>query len=452
MSNLTYSIARSPRRGAVSAIQKAALDAVEPGAAVRRYVGLSDETLVVNGSEYDLSSVERVRVLGAGKAAQPMAGALFEILDGRIDKGLVVVKNGEADSSIDTGPVEIAQAAHPVPDASSVKAAERIAKIAIDMGERDLALVVVAGGASALLTLPAHGISLEDLQIATQLLLRSGAAIQELNAVRRHLSQVKGGGLLRLISPARAISFILSDVVGDSLEVIGSGPTASDSTTFADAWRVLEHSGIIDKVPSTVRTHLDRGAKGKIPDTPKPGDPLFDSVRNIIVGSNRHAAEAAVRAARENAMNALLLTNSLEGEAREIGRQAAGLARDMIENSRPLPRPACLVLGGETTVTVRGSGKGGRNQELALSAAVDLGGLKDVLVVAISTDGQDGPTDAAGAVATGETLTRAQELGLDAINYLNNNDSYAFFDTLGDLIRTGPTRTNVADLLFVFAF
>jgi hydroxypyruvate reductase len=245
---------------------------------------------------------------------------------------------------------------------------------------------------------------------------------------------------------------ILSDVVGDSLDAIGSGPTAPDSTTFHDALNVLERHDLIERVPAAVTGHLQLGANGEAEETPKSGDRLFELVENVIIGSNRQSAQAAVSCARKNGLNALLLTSNLEGEARDVGRQAAAMAKDLVEAGRPVSRPACLVLGGETTVTIQGTGRGGRNQEVALSAVDSLEGLENVVVVALATDGQDGPTDAAGAVATGETLARAGEFGLSPIDYLDNNDAYPFFESLGDLILTGPTHTNVADLLFVFAF
>jgi hydroxypyruvate reductase len=290
------------------------------------------------------------------------------------------------------------------------------------------------------------------LQRRPDLLLRSGATISDLNAVRKHLSQIKGGGLARLVGQAPLASLILSDVVGDPLDVIGSGPTVADSTTFADAWRVLERYSLVARVPATVRERLRAGVDGILPDTPKPDAALLQRVHNVVVGSNRLAAEAAIQAASEAGLNALLLSTFVEGEARQVGRVAAALAKELVTSDRPVSRPACLVWGGETTVTVRGSGKGGRNQELALAAAMSMAGLPGVLLVALGTDGTDGPTDAAGAVASGETIGRARSVGLDAVAHLENNDAYPFFDTLGDLLRTGPTGTNVNDLLFLFAF
>jgi hydroxypyruvate reductase len=318
--------------------------------------------------------------------------------------------------------------------------------------KRDLVIAVLSGGGSALLTLPAPALTLDDLQQTTHLLLGCGATIVELNAVRKHLSQIKGGGMARLATPASLVSLVLSDVVGDPLDAIASGPTVPDPTTFADAWAVLERHDLVGRVPPAVRERLEAGVEGRVPDTPKPGDPLFRDAWSLIVGSNRLAAEAAVEAARAHGLGSLLLSTFVEGEARQVARVAAALVKELVNYDRPLPRPACLVWGGETTVTLRGQGRGGRNQELALAAALAMQELPGVALLALGTDGTDGPTDAAGAVATGETITRARSLGLDPIAHLAENDAYPFFDALDDLIRTGPTGTNVNDLLFLFAF
>jgi hydroxypyruvate reductase len=348
--------------------------------------------------------------------------------------------------------VDAIEAGHPIPDQAGVEGTQRMADLLAGATERDLVLAVLSGGGSALLVLPAPGLTLADLQDTTDLLLRSGATIVELNAVRKHLSQIKGGGLARLAGRAPVVSLILSDVVGDPLDVIAAGPTAPDPTTFAEAWAVVERYGLVERLPEGTRRHLQAGLDGDLPDTPKPDDPLFERVHNLLVGNNRLAAEAAVEAARANGLNALLLSTYVEGEARQVARVAAALAKEMVAHGRPAPLPACLVWGGETTVTVRGQGKGGRNQELALAAALALEGLPQVLLVALGTDGTDGPTDAAGAVATGKTINRARSLGLDPVAHLENNDAYPFFHALNDLILTGPTGTNVNDLMFLFAF
>jgi hydroxypyruvate reductase len=380
-----------------------------------------------------------------------MAAALYDILGERLTGGLAVTKYEHRDSSLDTGSVEIVEAGHPLPDEAGVVGTQQIADLLARTSARDLVLAIISGGGSALMTLPAPGLSLADLQGTTDLLLRCGATIVELNAVRKHLSQVKGGGLARLAAPAPVASLVLSDVVGDPLDVIASGPLSPDTSTFGDAWTVLEHYELVDLVPTPVRQRLRTGLEGDLPDTPKPGDALFQHVHNVLVGSNRQAAEAAAAAAEEQGFNTIFLSTFVEGEAREVARVAAGLAKELVASDRPVPRPACLVWGGETTVTIRGEGKGGRNQELALAAAMAMDGLPGILLVALGTDGTDGPTDAAGAVVTGETVARARSLGLDPAAYLARNDAYHFFQALGDLILTGPTGTNVNDLLFIFA-
>ena len=413
MDKIPRSIDESPYREVVLAIQDAALGAVDPRTAVHTHMSREAEILRVFDVAMELSQFERVVVLGAGKAAQAMAQAVAEILGDRVDAGLVIAKYAGVDSECDTGPIQVVEAAHPVPDKAGVKAAEQLVKMADGAGERDLVLVLISGGASSLLTLPAEGITLGELQTTTDLLLASGASIQDINAVRKHLSRIKGGQLARRIWPARGVALILSDVVGDSLDTIGSGPTAPDSSTHGDALEVLQRFGLTRKVPAAVFRHLERGTAGQIEETPKPGDPAFAPMQNGIIGSNRRAARAAVEKARELGLNALLVTTSLIGESREVGANTSALLRDVVDRGQPISSPACLVLGGETTVTLRGAGKGGRNQELALSAALHMHGLGNSMILSLATDGGDGPTDAAGAVATPETALRARALGME---------------------------------------
>jgi hydroxypyruvate reductase len=447
-----FSIRTCSHGDKIMAVQTAALQAVDPRAAVHRHVQLRDERLIVGVRSYDLTSVERVWVVGGGKAATAMVAALYDTLGSRLAGGLVITKYGHIDPRLDPGPVQVVEAGHPLPDEAGVTGTQRLADLLSAATERDLVVVVVSGGGSALMVLPSPGLTLIDLQHTTDMLLRSGASINELNAVRKHLSQIKGGGLARLASNSPIISLILSDVVGDPLDVIASGPTAPDPTTFADAWAILKRYGLSNKVPSAVRERLVAGLAGDLSDTPKADDSVFQSVHNYLVGSNRLAAEAAVEASRANGLNGMLLSTFVEGEARDVAGVAAALAKELVSHDRPVLRPACLVWGGETTVTVRGQGKGGRNQELALAAALSMAGLPNVVLVALGTDGTDGPTDAAGAVATGGTTARARKLGLDARAYLDDNNSYAFFGALEDLVRTGPTGTNVNDLMLLFAF
>jgi glycerate 2-kinase len=431
-------------------LARAALDAVEPAAAVRRHVHREGDVLVVANRRYDLRDYERVFVLGGGKAAVPMTAAVADTLGSRLAEGVVVTKYGhtcgQAVSGFRLRPeaqpegFQVIEAGHPVPDENSVRGAQAVADLARRATEHDLVICLISGGGSALLTLPAPGLSLTDLQALTGELLRSGATINEMNTVRKHCSGIKGGQLARLVAPATLVTLVLSDVVGDPLDVIASGPTVPDPTTVADARAVLERYGAPGDLQSQGFEFLE---------TPKPGDPAFERVQHVVVGSNRLAALAAVERARQLGFNALLLSTYVEGEAREVARVAAALAKGVRVHGDPLPPPACLVWGGETTVTIRGEGKGGRNQELALAAALALDGWPGTLVMALATDGTDGPTDAAGAVVTGETVARARAQGLDPRVALAANDSYPFFEALGDLIRTGPTGTNVNDLLFI---
>jgi len=421
-------------------LQRAALAAVEPSAAVRRHVRCDGDVLAVAGHHYHLCDYARVFVVGGGKAAVPMAAAIAAILGDRLTEGVVVTKYGHTIAQSPIPDLQIIEAGHPLPDENSLRGAQAVVSLVEQATGHDLVICLISGGGSALLTLPVPGLTLADLQTLTDALLRSGATINEINAVRKHLSQIKGGHLARLAAPAALVALILSDVVGDPLDVIASGPTVPDPTTIADARAVLSRYNLPP-------LGGDRG--GAFRETPKPGDPIFARVQNVVVGSNRLAAQAAVEKARELGFNTLLLSTYVEGEAREVARVGAALAKGVRAHGDPLPPPACLVWGGETTVTVCGEGKGGRNQELALAAALALDGWPGVLVMALATDGADGLTDAAGAVVTGETMARARALRLDPHAALEANDSYALFDMLGDLVRTGPTGTNVNDLLFI---
>ncbi len=440
----------NPRPDSLDTVLAAALAAVEPGQSVRRFLSRRDTALEVDGRVYDLSRHRRVLVVGAGKASAPMAAAVEDVVGKSIPlSGSVTVRYGHV---APTRAVHILEAGHPMPDAAGVAATRAIVDLLQETTENDLVVCVISGGGSALMTLPSEGISLEDLQQTTDALLRCGATINELNTVRKHLDLVKGGGLARLAAPAQLVTLVLSDVVGNPLDVIASGPTVPDTSTFADASAVLERYGVWSALPQSVASRIRAGVDQQIPDTPKPGDPLFERAQSVIVGSNLLACEAAAQAATRAGFSALVLTTWVEGEAREVGRVLAGLLREVDSSGHPLARPCCLVAGGETTVTVRGQGRGGRNQELALSAAFSLRGVRDVLLASVGTDGSDGPTDAAGAYVDGSTLDRAAALGLDPAVALANNDSYTLFDGLGDLIRTGPTNTNVNDLYLLFAF
>lgn len=437
------------QRVAALEILGAALVAADPGEAVKRFLRLEGDRLQVAGRSYDLKAYERIIVVGGGKAGSAMASAVEDVLGDRVHAGVVNVKYGHV---APTRTVKIIEAAHPVPDEAGLTGTGEMVELIESATERDLVITVISGGGSALIDLPVEGITLDHMKELTSALLRSGATINEINTIRKHLSLVKGGGIARLASPATVISLILSDVVGNPLDMIASGPTVPDTTTFQDAWRVIEGYGLVDSIPEPVRVRLQAGLRGEIPDTLKAGDSVFDRVQTVVVASNELAAEAAAAKARELGFNTLLLSTFVEGEAREIAKLYAAIAKELTAYGRPQQRPACIIAGGETTVTVRGNGKGGRNQEMALSAALKIAGMSEVMVLCSATDGNDGPTDATGAIADGSTVARAREMGLDPADYLARNDAYAFFERLGDLIITGPTNTNVNDLTFVIAF
>jgi hydroxypyruvate reductase len=445
----TKTLDSHPRGEQVKRILEAALAAVEPGGAIRRFIQRDGNELVVQGARYSLQEYRRVRIVGTGKAGAPMAAAAEEILGAALCDGLVIVKEGHRQPECRR--VQLLEAGHPIPDQRGVLAASQLSEFLTGSQADDLVICLISGGGSALMVSPVPGIELAEMQRLTSALLASGAAIQEINTLRKHLEQLKGGGLARRAFPANLITLILSDVIGDPLDVIASGPTVPDPSTYQQAKQILEHYDLMERAPAAVVNHLNDGLHGRVTETPKPGDPAFAKVQNVVIGSNRLAARAALEQAQREGFNPLLLTTSMQGEARQAGRVLASMARELTESSQPMPRPACLAAGGETTVTLTGGGLGGRNQELALGAVSDLSGLPDVLLVSLATDGGDGPTDAAGAVVTGRTLEQARRLGLDPAVHLKNNDSYHFFKGVGDLIQTGPTMTNVNDLTLVFS-
>ena len=412
-------------------ILKAALRAADPSAAVEAALT----------SRRDLDRYERIFVVGAGKATGTMARSAERILGKRITAGSINVKDGDP---VKLRRIEVHPASHPIPDARGVAGAKRIAEICAAAGERDLVICLMSGGASALTPYPVEPVTLAEKQETTRLLLECGANIHEINAVRKHLSGFKGGRLAQIAAPARVLTLIVSDVVGDNLDVIGSGPTAPDSATFETALAVLDKYDLRMRVPASVRNRFEAGRD----ETPKPGDPVFERVENIIIGSNQKSLDAAAREAKELGYRALVVSSTIEGETRDIGRMHAAIARQIREHGQPVRAPACVISGGETTVTLRGAGRGGRNQEFALAAAIDIAGLRDVLILSAGTDGSDGPTDAAGAMADGETVERSQGTAAEA---LCNHDSYPFFERLGDLIVTGPTGTNVMDIHLILA-
>ena len=409
----------------------AGIEAVNPYKAVK-------ETL----KEYqaEIRRYKDIIVIGFGKAICPMAKAVEEELE--IKEGLVITKykHGQPLKKI-----KIVEAGHPVPDENGVRGTEEILNIVKTYAKEDtLILCLISGGGSALFVAPYQGITLKEKQVVTQLLLKAGADIYELNAVRKHLSKVKGGRLAEKIYPARLIAFILSDVIGDRLDVIASGPTAPDETTYQEAWSVLERFNLLKSISPKVLNLLEKGKKGLIPETLKAEHPAFKKVTNIIVGSNRKALEAIKKAALKQGFEAEVISAEIQGEAKEVAKQLAKLA---IERQTQLcDKPICLISGGETTVTVKGNGLGGRNMELALSFALEIAGKKGISLLSAGSDGTDGPTDAAGAIVDGETIIKAQRMGINPEAYLENNDSYHFFKKVGGLFVTGPTGTNVMDV------
>jgi hydroxypyruvate reductase len=421
----------------------AGLTGADPASAVKSAVEVSHGCLRVRERAHPLAAIRNLYVAGCGKAAAPMARAAEEIFGEKISRGLIVVKYGH---SAETKRIEILEAGHPVPDAAGLRGAHRIVDLARGCGEEDLLVFLLSGGASALLPYPAAGLTLEDKQIATNALLKSGAPIEAVNAVRKHLSLVKGGRLAQIAAPARVLCLILSDVIGDGPEAIGSGPTAPDCTTYADCLHIIRRYSLTDKLPPPALDILARGARGEIAETAKPSDPLFERVQNVVVGNNRSALTAAAQRARALGYNAVILTQSMQGESRMVARAHAELVKRAACGAESLPRPACLLSGGETTVTVHGSGVGGRNQEFVLAAALELENIDNVVVLSGGSDGTDGPTDAAGGIVDGSTIARAKLIGIDGRAFLDRNDSYSFLRAVDDLLITGPTLTNVMDL------
>lgn len=419
----------APRHHALQ-IFRAALQAADPYRAVLQHLSFDGRVLKAGDKRYRLDAFDRIQVIGAGKAGASMARAVERLLGRRITSGFLNVPDGV---SARLHRIQLHACGHPVPDERGAEGGRHILEIARSAGPRDLLIALISGGASAMLPSPAPPLTLKAKQALTRQLLASGATIQEMNTVRKHLSLIKGGQLAQAASPATVVALLLSDVVGDDPAVIGSGPTVPDSSTIADAVRILKKYGLDGRIEA-------------LHETPKPGDPAFDRSRHVIVGSNKQAIAAAEACARKLGYRTIVLSTTIEGETREIAGMHAAIAREILASNRPLRRPACLLSGGETTVTVRGRGLGGRNQEFVLAALLALDRAGPVTILSAGTDGIDGPTDAAGAIADSSTLARAASLGLDARRFLEDNDSYRFFQPLDALLRTGPTGTNVADI------
>ncbi len=430
------------------AIWRAALAAVEPWTLVRESVERRGDVVRIKGKEFDLAAHERVFIVSFGKAAAAMGEALAEVLDERLTSGLVIVPWPVRKES---SRLEYIEASHPVPDARSVEAGRRVLEIASQAGEKDLLFVCISGGGSSLLALPAEGITLDKKRRLTEDLLRAGATIQELNVVRKHLSEIKGGQLARAAFPATVVTLVISDVVADDLGTIASGPTHWDASTFADARAILECYDLWDASPAMVRARIEDGAaRPGAGDAQAEGDPVFERVSTFIVGDNMTALRAAKHEAEKRGFEPIFLSSSDGGEARRTAAGYAAFLAELACSASALPRPLCLLAGGELTVTVKGRGKGGRNTEFVLASLVDMEKAEveglDWLILSLGTDGIDGPTDAAGAWADPRTIKTARALALNPAEYLDDNDSYSFFKQTGNLIVTGPTGTNVMDL------
>ncbi|HET6675856.1 MAG TPA: glycerate kinase [Nitrospiraceae bacterium] len=434
-------------RAIFSRLFKAGLHAGDPYGAMLRSARVEKGALRAGPYRYRLSDYRRVVAIGAGKATARMAQALERVMGSSLQSGLVVVKYGHGGL---TKTIQVAEAGHPVPDQEGLHAGRRMLEMAGRLTKDDLLIVLVSGGASSLLPAPVNGLTLEDKQRTTQLLLRSGATIQEMNTVRKHLSSLKGGQLA-VATKAHVLTLLLSDVIGDDIGTIGSGPTAPDDTTFADAWAIVRQYRLDRTIPHSVRRHLLHGLQGRVRETPTSRSAIFKRVDHYIIGGNSAAVNAVSKGALNAGLQTMVVGSTLTGEAKEVAKVFGAMAREVAIRARPLRRPCCLLAGGELTVTVSGKGRGGRAQEFALAAAGEIAGLKDVWIAGFATDGSDGPTDVAGAVVNGNTVAVAKRKGLDATLALLQNDAYTFFQTAGGHITTGPTGTNVNDLYLLLA-
>ncbi len=433
----------SQLRRAAKEIWQSALDAARPEICIPNAVRVTPNGFTVDDQEFEITG--RLIVVGAGKAGAGMAQVVEGIFNDRISSGLVITKYGHR---LPTDRIQVFEAGHPVPDRSGELAVEGLRELLRDLNSEDLVLCLFSGGGSALLPSPAEGITLGEKQHVTSNLLRAGATIRELNAVRKHLSSIKGGQLLRWAAPARVVSLIMSDVIGNPLDFISSGPTAPDTTTFADALAIVRKYGI--SVPSAVEDRFERGGRGEIGETPKQGDVLFERVSNHIIADNRLLLASASERAKELGFKTMVLSSEIEGEARDVGRFFASIAREIGSSGQPVAPPACVLAAGETTVTVRGPGQGGRNQEMALAWALKMQSWKKPACFAsVATDGTDGPTTAAGGLVDPFTCSRAIEMNLEPMKFLRANDSFTFLKSVRDLITTGPTQTNLMDLQII---
>ena len=424
-----------------------ALSAVDPSKILKDRIRIERDRLLIKEEDseriFDLNGVHKIFLVGTGKASNSMAQAIEEIFGDRITRGVITTKYGHL---LPLKKTEIIEAGHPLPDRKGYEGAKKIQRLLKESGPRDLVIFLLSGGGSALLPFPADHIDLKEKQEVTQLLLDCGADIKEINTIRKHISRMKGGWLAKWAYPSMVVGFILSDVVGDHLDVIGSGPTVPDPSTFEEAWEILKKYDLLNEIAPSIRRHLQLGKEGKVEETPKPQEVVFERAYNSLLGSNILALRAAKEEATAFGFNTLILSSSIEGETREAARFHTAIAKELISSGNPIPTPACILSGGETTVTIKGKGLGGRNQEFVLAGALEISGTEKVVLLSGGTDGTDGPTDATGAVADHTTVQRGKSMGLDPNFYLDNNDAYPFFEKLGDLLITGPTHTNVMDV------
>ncbi len=426
-------------------IFKHVLSTLDSESLVKKKVSINGSTLLVDQREYNLKDYEHIYVIGGGKACAPMAKTVEEILGDRLEEGIVVVKY---DHSLPLKKISIIEASHPIPDTNGLEGTSEILRLLSRTGEKDLVICLISGGGSALLVQPHKEVTLQDIQTTSNELLACGATIDEINAVRKHLSIIKGGHLAHASYPSTLITLILSDVIGDPLDIIASGPTVPDESTFDDACKVIRKYSLEDKIPDSVCKLLKKGQSGEARENPKQGDKVFANTQNVIIGSNKIALEAAKEKAADLGYNTIILSSMVQGESKEAAIFFSAIAKEVCHTGTPLSKPACIIAGGETTVTIRGNGKGGRNQEFALSAAMEIEGYDGIVILSAGTDGTDGPTDATGAIVDSNTCKDAREkFCLKSEDFLSKNDSYNFFNKTGEHIITGPTLTNVMDIM-----
>jgi len=426
-------------------IFKHVIRTLDPEQLVKNKVRVHNSTLLVDQKEYNLKDYEHIYVIGGGKACAPMAKAMEEILGDRLDNGIIIVKY---DHGLPLKKIKIVEASHPLPDLSGQKGTSEILKLLSNSGKKDLIICLISGGGSALLVQPHKEISLQDIQVTSNELLSCGATIGEINSVRKHLSTIKGGQLAKASYPSTLVTLMLSDVIGDPMDIIASGPTVPEESTFEDACKVIQKYSLKNRIPDSVNKLLEKGRAGGIEENPKRGNKVFVNTKNVIIGSNKIALEAAKEKATKLGYNTTILSSLIQGESKEAAKFFTAIAKEISRSESPIPKPACIIAGGETTVTIQGKGKGGRNQEFALSAAIEIDEDKGIVILSGGTDGTDGPTDATGAIVDVHTCKYAREkFCLNPEDFLSRNDSYHFFKKIEQHLITGPTLTNVMDIM-----